>query len=100
MDATTGGLAAIAALATYPFHVRLAVVKLDVTADDLWPLVSKLSPQEQVRLAKLALRAAALGSADDAAAYAAAPVKPDEFSSDDDPLAWEAEGWEGLDAPR
>jgi hypothetical protein len=87
-------------LAHHAFRVRLAAVKPDVTADDLWPLVSKLSPQEQVRLAKLALRAAALGSGDDAAAYAAAPVRPDEFSSDDDPLAWEAEGWEGLDAPR
>ncbi len=75
-------------------------MKPNVTADDLWPLVSKLSPHEQVRLAKLALRAAASGSTDDAAAYAAAPVKPDEFSSDEDPLAWEAEGWEGVDAPR
>lgn len=75
-------------------------MKADVTADDLWPLVSKLSPQEQVRLAKLALRAAALGTAKDATAYGAAPVRPDEFSSDEDPLAWEGEGWEGLDAPR
>jgi len=87
-------------LADHAFRVTLPAVKPDVTADDLWPLVSKLSPQEQVRLAKLALRAAALKSGDDAAVYAAAPVKQDEFSSDDDPLAWEADGWEDLDAPR
>jgi hypothetical protein len=87
-------------LARRPLYDRLTVVKPDVTAADLWPLVSKLSPQEQVRLAKLALRAAALGPGDDAAAYAATPAKADEFSSDDDPLAWEAEGWESLDATR
>ncbi len=71
-----------------------------LTADDLWPLVQKLPHDEQVRLAKLALRAAATGPETDAEAYQAAPPAPDEFSSDDDSLAWEAEGWEKADAPR
>lgn len=70
-----------------------------LTASDFWPLILRLSRDERVRLAKLALRAAAV---DDSApaAYAAAPPAPDEFSSDDDPLAWESQGWEAFGAPR
>jgi hypothetical protein len=71
-------------------------VKPDITADDLWPLVSKLSPQEQVRLARLALRAAELGS--DHAPVAAPNAGG--LSPAEDPLSWDAEGWEGLDRPR
>jgi len=64
-----------------------------LTASDFWPLILKLPHDERVRLAKLALRAAAT---DDPSpeAYAAAPATPDEFSSDDEPLAWESQGWE------
>jgi hypothetical protein len=60
-----------------------------LTARDFWPLVLKLSREERIRLAKLALKAAAT---DDAAAYRAAPADPDEFGSEDEPLAWEGEG--------
>lgn len=69
-----------------------------LTASDFWPLILKLPHDERVRLAKLALRAAA----DDpsAASYAATPSAADEFSSDDEPLAWEAQGWEEFSAPR
>jgi hypothetical protein len=66
-----------------------------LTAHDLWPLVLKLPHDERVRLAKLALKAAAT---DDAAAYRAAAPDPDEFGSDEDPLAWEGEGWEEFSA--
>ena len=69
-----------------------------LTADDLWPLVLKLPHEEQVRLAKLALRAAAGGV--DAESYAASPPGADEFSSDEDALAWDADGWDEFDAPR
>ena len=68
-----------------------------LTANDFWPLILKLPHDERVRLAKLALRAAAH---DDSAAYAAAPPAPDEFSSDDEPLAWEGQAWEEFGAPR
>ena len=71
-----------------------------LTAEDLWPLVQKLPHAEQVRLAKLALMAASRGPDADSEAYRAAPPAPDEFSSSDDPLAWEAEGWEKVDATR
>lgn len=71
-----------------------------LTAQDLWPLVQKLPHDEQVRLAKLALRAAAQSGSSDAEAYRAAPPSVDEFSSQEEPLAWEAEGWEEFDASR
>lgn len=70
-----------------------------LTASDLWPLILKLPHEERVRLAKLALRAAARDDSA-AAAYAAAPPAPDEFSSDEEPPAWEGQGWEEFGAPR
>jgi DNA-binding HxlR family transcriptional regulator len=44
-----------------------------------------------------ALRAAAH---DDSVSYAAAPPAPDELLSDEEPLAWEGQGWEELGPPR
>lgn len=70
-----------------------------LTATDLWPLVLKLSPEERLRLAKLAWNSARQ-PASDAAAYASNPSGPDEFSSDDEQLAWDAEGWEEFSPPR
>jgi hypothetical protein len=71
-----------------------------LTAEDLWPLVQKLTHDEQVRLAKLALRAAALSGSSDAESYRVHPPGKDEFSSDEEPLAWETEGWDEFDASR
>ena len=70
-----------------------------LTADDLWPLVEKLSHDQQVKLARRALQAAAR-QGDDAAAYRAAPPTANEFGSDEEGAAWEAEGWEDFHAPR
>jgi hypothetical protein len=71
-----------------------------LTAHDLWPLVQKLSRDEQVRLARLALHAAAATPGGDLAAYQAAPSTAEEFGADgDDPLAWESDGWDDVDAP-
>lgn len=71
-----------------------------LTAQDLWPLVAKLSRDEQVRLAKLALATAAQTLHADIWRYRASSPAPDEFSSTDDPLAWDGDCWNGLDAPR
>ena len=60
-------------------------------AEDLWPLILKLPPAEQLRVAKLALVAA---TGDGASGYIGTPLHADEFSSDDGALAWEAEGWD------
>ncbi|MEW6743936.1 MAG: hypothetical protein AB1486_14385 [Planctomycetota bacterium] len=70
-----------------------------ITADDIWPLVEKLPSEEQVKLARRALLAAAM-SGSDAHAYRAAPPTEDEFGSDEDGGAWEADGWDEFRAPR
>ena len=61
-----------------------------LTADDILPLVASLTPQERVRL----LRMIALPQGSDAPIYRSVPPSRDEFSSEDEPLAWDAEGWE------
>ncbi len=63
-----------------------------LTADDILPLIAKLSDKERGRLLRLVLRR---GNSD-AEGYAARPVRADEFSSDEDPLSWDAEGWEDV----
>jgi hypothetical protein len=69
-------------------------VKPTPTAEDSWALAGEPLPQEFARRAK----PVAAGLVDDAAAYAAAPVRADEFwSNDDDWLAWDAEGWDAID---
>ncbi|MEK6607110.1 MAG: hypothetical protein AABZ30_05550 [Myxococcota bacterium] len=72
---------------------------MNLSADDLKPLIEKLSHDQQVKLARLALKAAA-GAEGDAKAYRAAPPGSDEFHADDDGAAWEAEGWDEFHAPR
>lgn len=80
--------------------VEAPLMNSTLTAEDLWPLVQKLPHQEQLRLAKLALRAAARSGSSEAEAYRANPPGRDEFSSEEEPLAWEAGGWDEFNAPR
>ncbi len=61
-----------------------------LTADDILPLVACLTPEERVRL----LRLVASTAGADAVIYASVPPAPGEFSQDEEPLAWDAEGWE------
>jgi hypothetical protein len=64
-----------------------------LSAEDIFPLVDRLSPHERLRLLRLiSLRPAAA----DRDAYIALLPCHDEFSSDTDPLAWDADGWEGI----
>jgi hypothetical protein len=63
-----------------------------LTADDILPLVASLTPRERVRL----LRLIALPEGADAPAYRSVPPSRDEFSTDEEPLAWDAEGWEDV----
>ncbi|MCU0661514.1 MAG: hypothetical protein MUC50_04205 [Myxococcota bacterium] len=62
-----------------------------LTAEDLRPLLMKLSLAERRKLAQIAARST--GKSDEEL-YAANPPRSDEFDSDDDPLAWEGEDWE------
>ena len=61
-------------------------------ADDIIPLVASLTPRERVRL----LRLIALPQGADAPVYQSVPPSGDEFSADEEPLAWEADGWDGV----
>jgi hypothetical protein len=54
------------------------------------PLVASLTDSERIRL----LRWIAAPRGTDAADYGAMPPTSDEFSDDDDPIAWEAVGCE------
>lgn len=69
----------------------------ELTARDLWPLLLKLPHDERIRLARLALRAAATEH-EDAASYTSAAPSEEEFGSDEEPLAWEGEGWDEFSA--
>ena len=77
-----------------PGFGKIALMEKPLSAEELFPLVERLSPKERLRLLRLiSLRPAG----DDRDAYRALPPRPDEFSSDTDPLAWDADGWEGID---
>ena len=65
----------------------------ELTADDLVPIIAKLSPKEKRRLIQLAFS----NVNEEASRYDTSPVEPTEFSSDDDALAWDAEGWEDVE---
>jgi hypothetical protein len=64
-----------------------------LSAEDIFSLVDCLSPQERIRLLRLISTHAA---ADDRDCYNALPPRNNEFSTDEEPLAWEAEGWENF----
>ena len=61
-----------------------------LTADDIIPLVASLPDGERMKL----LRWIASPHGADASAYTAAPPARQEFSGDDEPIAWDAEGWD------
>ncbi|MBM3727156.1 MAG: hypothetical protein FJW40_17250 [Acidobacteria bacterium] len=61
-----------------------------LTVDDIVPLIAALTPQERTRL----LRLIAKPQSDDASLYRAIPPAKQEFSADEEPLAWEGEDWE------
>ena len=61
-----------------------------LTAEDIAPLIASLTPQERVRLFRLVT----LPNHRDAAAYESAPPAKDEILVEDEPLAWDSDGWE------
>jgi hypothetical protein len=61
-------------------------------ADDIVPLIAALTPQERARLLRLIVRP----QGDDASLYDAMPAAKEEFSSDEEPLAWEGDEWENV----
>ena len=65
-----------------------------MNAEDILPLVAELTPSERARLLRLI---AASSTANAAKVYSAVPPGHDEFSSDEEPLEWEANDWEDVD---
>jgi hypothetical protein len=65
-----------------------------LTADDIIPLIASLTPLERVRL----LRFIAISQGTDASFYGSLPPSREEFSSDEEPLVWDAGGREGIGA--
>jgi hypothetical protein len=64
-----------------------------LSAEDVLPLVACLPSKERRRLIRLI---ASQPGANDRDAYHALRPTQQEFSGDDDPLAWDSEGWEGV----
>jgi hypothetical protein len=69
---------------------RIQMMPRPLTADDIIPLVASLPDAERIKL----LRWIALPHGTDASSYSASPPTRDEFSGDDEPIAWEADGWD------
>ena len=63
-----------------------------LTADDILPLVVALPAEERARLLRLIV--SQQGS--DASMYRSLPASREEFSTDDEALAWDGGGWEDL----
>ena len=76
-----------------PLSGRIALMPKVLSAEDIFPLVDCLSPHERLRLLRLIT---ARPSGGDREAYRAFPARDEEFSTDQDPLAWDAEGWEDV----
>ena len=72
---------------------------MHVTVEDLLPLVAKLTREERVRLSQLALQVPGPEKREEAAAdaYRNSQVPNHEFVGGEDPLAWDAEGWEDVE---
>jgi hypothetical protein len=71
---------------------KIQVMLGHATVEEIIPLVEALSPLERARL----LRLITMARSGDSSVYEAIPPSPEEFSSDDDPLAWDSEGWENV----
>jgi hypothetical protein len=63
-----------------------------LTVDDIVPLIAALTPPERARL----LRLIAKPPSDDASLYRAIPPTNEEFSADEEPLAWRGDDWENV----
>jgi len=63
-----------------------------LTADDILLLVATLTRKERARL----LRLIAAPEGNHAGAYQSAAPLHDEFSTDEEPLAWDSGGWENV----
>jgi hypothetical protein len=60
--------------------------------------VAKLTREERIRLSQLVLQVTGSEEREAAAdAYRSSQIQNHEFADSEDPLSWEAEGWEDVD---
>ena len=71
---------------------KMQAMASQFTVDDIVPLIAALTPRERTRLLRLIARP----QSDDASLYCAIPLRIDEFSADEEPLAWEGDEWENV----
>ena len=72
---------------------RIAHMAKSLNADDIFPLIACLTMEERMRLLRLI---SVRPGIDDRDAYRALPATREEFSNDEEPLGWDADGWEGV----
>lgn len=75
-----------------PIHT----VNIEDAKDHFFELIATTAEGGEVIIIDNGKALARLIPATDAAAYQAHPPTTAEFSTDDDPLAWEADGWENV----
>ena len=83
-------------LPTYHWVMSTQRVNLDQAKDQLSDLVTTASEGGEVIIEQNGRPLARLVPATDAAAYRSYPATASEFSSDEDSLAWDADGWENV----
>jgi prevent-host-death family protein len=71
-------------------------VTIDEAKDQLSDLIVTATEGGEVIIEENGKPLARLIPATDAAAYRSNPPKVSEFATDEDPLAWEANGWENV----
>jgi prevent-host-death family protein len=82
--------------AIYYQVMRTQTVNIDDAKDQLWELITIASEGGEVIIVQDGKPLARLVSAADAAIYQSLPPSRGEFSSEEEPLAWDADGWESV----
>lgn len=82
--------------AIYYQAMRAQTVNIDDAKDQLWELIAIASKGGEIIIVQDGKALVRLVSAADANVYQSLPPGQDEFSTDEEPLAWDADGWENV----
>jgi prevent-host-death family protein len=82
--------------ATYYDVMAIHTINIDEAKDHFFDLIATTAEGGEVIITDNGKALARLIPATDAAAYQAHPPTAAEFSTDGDPLAWDADGWENV----
>ena len=86
------------ALNKHSYHAAMRTERVDIdqVRGQLADLIAFASAGGEVIIEQDGKPLARLVGATDPAAYKSAPPRQAEFSSDEESLAWDADGWEGI----